>query len=81
MSKSASYMTNGAGPDQTAPKIKLLFRAVWLWSTLFANAMSVIIFCLEEIGSTPQPLYNTIVGIHSINRVISKQKCIDYIEK
>ena len=38
---------------------------------------------------TPQPLYNTIVGVHSINRVnrqlnnhvISKQKCIDDIEK
>ena len=31
---------------------------------------------------TPQPLYNTIVGVQSINnRVISKQKCIDYIEK
>ena len=30
---------------------------------------------------TPRPLYNTIVGVHSINCVISKQKCIDYIEK
>ena len=27
---------------------------------------------------TPQPLYNTIVGVHSIN---PKQKCIGYIEK
>ena len=31
--------------------------------------------------STPQPLYNTTVGVHGINGVISKQKCIDYIEK
>ena len=36
---------------------------------------------------TPQPLYNTIVGVHSINRVSSttvlytNKKCIDYIEK
>ena len=30
----------------------------------------------------PQPLYNNIFRVHSINnRVISKQKCIDYIEK
>ena len=35
----------------------------------------------REYPNTPQPLYNPIVGIHSINRVISKQKCIDYIEK
>ena len=33
---------------------------------------------------TPQPLYNTVVGVHNINRVnrvISKQNCVDYIEK
>ena len=31
---------------------------------------------------TPQPLYNTLDGVHNTNnRVISKQKCVDYIEK
>ena len=33
---------------------------------------------MSEKGYTPQPLYNTIVGVHCS---ISKQKCIDYIEK
>ena len=34
---------------------------------------------------TPQPLYNTELGFKAeavlVNRVISKQKCLDYIEK
>ena len=44
----------------------------------------------EKLSHTPpQPLYNTIIGIQNENRVskttnnyvVSKQKCIDHIEK
>ena len=35
---------------------------------------------MAGIRYTPQPLYSTIAGVQIINRV-SKQKCIDYIEK
>ena len=33
------------------------------------------------LNITPQPLYNTVVGVQSRNHIISKQKCIDYKEK
>ena len=41
-----------------------------------------------RINGTPQPLYNTIVGVQNINLVSyttvlypNQKKCIDYIEK
>ena len=43
--------------------------------------------CLSEDHDTPQPLYNTIVGVQANFRVsypirvISRVKCIDYIRK
>ena len=63
-----------------------------MWSSLDLNWQPLDLHrrstnCAEEpCTGTPQPLYNTIVGVQSINRVsyttvLYKKKCIDYIEK
>ena len=56
--------------------------------TLDKESVQMIIFLINlQKHVTPQPLYNTFVGVHSINHVslatllYPNKKCIDYIEK
>ena len=55
--------------DQTAPMRRLICVFAGCTGNLVGNAVPWLLNALYVKKTTPQSLYNTTVGIHSINRV------------